>query len=64
MVVEFYVDEVGKVDLSTVAVLQSIPCLDQVCIDVIKKSKWKPAMQGDKKVGVWMSLPFSFKLET
>ena len=61
--VEFYVDEVGKVDLSTVAVLQSIPCLDQVCIDVIKKSKWKPARQGKEKVGVYLTKTFSFTLE-
>ena len=63
VVVEFYVDEVGKVDLSTVAILQSIPCLDQVCIDVIKKSKWKPARQGKEKVGVYLTKTFSFTLE-
>ena len=63
VVVEFYVDEVGKVELSTVAILQSIPCLDQVCIDVIKKSKWKPARQGKEKVGVYLTKTFSFTLE-
>tara|TARA_Y100000739_G_scaffold221638_1_gene222324 strand:- start:278 stop:937 length:660 start_codon:yes stop_codon:yes gene_type:complete len=63
VVVEFYVDEVGKVDLSTVAILQSIPCLDQACIDVIKKSKWKPCKQGQEKVGVYLTKTFNFTLE-
>ena len=61
--IEFYVDESGKIDQSTVSVLRSIPCLDQVCIDVIKKSKWKPARQGKEKVGVYLTKSFSFTLE-
>ena len=36
--IEFYVDETGKIDQSSISILQSIPCLDQVCLDVIKKS--------------------------
>ena len=63
VVVEFYVDESGKVDLPSVAVLQSIPCLDQVCVDAIKKSKWKPAKQGKEKVGVYLAKTFSFTLK-
>ncbi len=63
VVVEFYVDDSGKVDLPSVAVLQSIPCLDQVCVDAIKKSKWKPARQGKEKVGVYLTKTFSFQLE-
>jgi len=61
--IEFYVDESGKIDQSSIAVLKSIPCLDQVCVDVIKRSKWKPARQGKEKVGVYLTKSFSFALE-
>ena len=61
--IEFYVDELGKIDQSSIAILRSIPCLDQVCLDVIKKSKWKPARQGKEKVGVYLTKSFSFTLE-
>ena len=63
VVIEFYIDETGKVDQSSVMVLSSIPCLDQVCVDEIKKSKWKPARQGKEKVGVYLTKTFNFSLE-
>ena len=63
VVIEFYIDETGKVDQSSVIVLSSIPCLDQVCIDAIKKSKWRPARQGKEKVGVYLTKTFNFSLE-
>ena len=54
--------EIQKIK-KTIEILQSIPCLDQVCIDVIRKSKWRPARQGRQKVGVPLSMPFNFTLE-
>ena len=62
VVIEFYIDEAGKVDQSSVSALKSIPCLDQTCIDAIKKSKWKPARQGKEKVGVWLIKSFNFSI--
>ena len=70
--IEFYIDEAGKVDQSSVAIFvdpttgkkASIPCLDQVCIDEIKKSKWRPARQGKEKVGVYLTKTFNFSLES
>jgi len=53
----------GEVDQSSVTVLNSIPCLDQVCIDAIKKSKWRPAKQGRSRVGVYLTKTFNFTLE-
>ena len=61
--IEFYIDESGKVDKSSVVVLNSVPCLDQVCIDAIKKSKWKPARQDKEFVGVYLTKTFNFSLE-
>jgi protein TonB len=63
VVIEFYINEAGKVDQSSVTVLNSIPCLDQVCVDEIKKSKWRPARQGKEKVGVYLTKTFNFTLE-
>ena len=63
VVVSFWVDETGTVDQSSIEILQSIPCLDQVCLSAIKKSKWRPARQGRQKVGVPLSMPFNFTLE-
>ena len=63
VIIEFYIDDTGKVDQSSVILIHSIPCLDQVCIDVIKKSKWKPARQGKEKVGVYLTKTFNFALE-
>jgi len=63
VVISFWVDETGMVDQSSIEILQSIPCLDQVCINEIKKSKWRPARQGRQKVGVPLSMPFNFTLE-
>jgi TonB family protein len=63
VVIEFYIDETGKVDQSSVAILNSVPCLDQVCLNEIKKSKWKPARQGKEKVGVYLTKTFNFTLE-
>jgi TonB family protein len=63
VVIEFYIDEAGKVNQSSVTVLHSIPCLDQVCVDAIKKSKWRPARQGKEKVGVYLTKTFNFSLE-
>ena len=63
VVISFWVDETGMVDQTSIEILQSIPCLDQVCINEIKKSKWRPARQGRQKVGVPLSMPFNFTLE-
>ena len=64
VVLSFWVDETGTVDQSSIQILQSVPCLDQVCIDAVKKSKWRPARQGRQKVGVPLSMPFNFKLSS
>ena len=60
--VEFYVDETGNVDPESVAILNSVPCLDDEVVKAIKKSKWKPARQGKQKTGLWLEKSFEFKL--
>lgn len=61
--IEFYLDEKGSV--SNVKILKGGPPntgLDEAAIEAVKKSKWKPAQQRDKKVGVWLSIPVKFTL--
>lgn len=36
---------------------------DEAAADAIKKTKWKPALQRDKPVKVWVSIPVVFKLK-
>ncbi len=64
VIVDFFVDETGVV--TDIYVFQGIPNtgLDEAAMDAIKRTKWKPAMQRDRKVGVWMRLPINFTLET
>ena len=36
--------------------------LNESALEAVKKSKWKPAQQRDKKVGVWQTVPVKFEL--
>ena len=62
VIIEFYVDEKGNVDPSSIDILQSIPCLDDEVKIAVKKSKWRPARQGKKKTGLWVQKVFDFKM--
>ena len=64
--VQFYVYKNGYVAQSADSIwtLRGIPNtgLDEAAIEAIKKTRWKPAKQRDKKVGVWIAVPINFKL--
>ena len=64
--VQFYVYKSGYVAQSADSIwtLRGIPNtgLDEAAIEAIKKTRWKPAKQRDKKVGVWIAVPINFKL--
>ena len=36
--------------------------LDEAALNAIKKSRWYPARQRDKKVGIWLTIPVDFSL--
>ena len=36
--------------------------LDEAALSAIKKSRWYPARQRDKKVGIWLTIPVDFSL--
>ena len=55
-------DDTGKAEPQSVppAVIEA---MKNATIEAVKKTKWQPAMQRDKPVDVWVSVPFEFKLK-
>jgi len=60
--IQFFIDKKGNV--TEAYVMKGIPNtgLDESALNAVKKSKWKPAQQRDKKVGVWQTVPVKFEL--
>ena len=60
--IQFFIDKKGKV--TDAWVQKGIPNtgLDEAALSAVKKSRWKPAQQRDKKVGVWQTVPVKFEL--
>ena len=61
--VKFYIDKKGRVDPNKITIIKGIPALNDAAISAVKKSKWKPAMQRDMKVGVYQTIPIKFELK-
>jgi len=53
-----------KGSVLSVKVLKGVPNtgLDEAALKAVKKSRWYPARQRDKKVGVWITIPIAFSL--
>ncbi|MCF7832039.1 MAG: TonB family protein [Candidatus Marinimicrobia bacterium] len=64
VVVQAFINENGVVEHCLI--LKGMPGtgLDEAAISAIKKTKFKPAKQRDRNVGVWISIPVTFKLNT
>jgi len=60
--VQFFIDIKG--DVSQVIVIKGMPNtgLDEAAAIAVKRSKWYPAQQRDKKVGVYQTVPVVFSL--
>ena len=60
--IQFFIDKKGKV--TEAYVTKGIPGtgLNEAALAAVKKSKWHPAQQRDKKVGVWQTVPVTFSL--
>ena len=60
--IQFFINEKGIVTEAWVQ--KGIPNtgLNEAALNAVKKSKWKPAQQRDKKVGVWQTVPVKFEL--
>ena len=60
--IQFFINEKGNVTEAWVQ--KGIPNtgLDEAALIAVQKSRWKPAQQRDKKVGVWQTVPVKFEL--
>ena len=60
--IQFFIDKKGNVTEAWVQ--KGIPNtgLNESALEAVKRSKWKPAQQRDKKVGVWQTVPVKFEL--
>lgn len=64
VIVQAFINNKGVVE--DTMILKGIPNtgLNEAAEEAVKRTRWKPARQRDKKVGVWMSIPINFKLTT
>jgi protein TonB len=63
VIIQAFVDNKGKVQETVV--LKGIPNtgLDEAAADAIRRTRFKPAKQRDRPVGVWISIPVNFRLK-
>ncbi len=63
VVVQVFVDEKGRV--KETVILKGIPNtgLDEAAISAIRKTRFRPAKQRERPVGVWISIPVNFRLK-
>ena len=63
VVVQAFIDKKGRV--KETLILKGIPNtgLDEAAMDAIRKTRFRPARQRERAVGVWISIPVNFKLK-
>jgi protein TonB len=63
VVIQVFVDIKGRVQ--DMQVLKGIPNtgLDEAAMEAIRKTRFTPAKQRDRPVGVWISIPVNFRLK-
>ena len=63
VVVQAFIDKKGRV--KETIILKGIPNtgLDEAAMDAIRKTRFRPARQRERAVGVWISIPVNFKLK-
>ena len=60
--IQFFINKKGIVTEAFVQKGLPNTGLDEAALSAVKKSKWYPAQQRDKKVGVWQTIPVVFSL--
>ena len=63
VVVQVFIDKKGRVQATVI--LKGIPNtgLDEAAISAIRKTRFRPAKQRERPVGVWISIPVNFRLK-
>ncbi len=64
VIVQAFINKEGIVEHTLI--LKGMPGtgLDEAAMDAIKRTRFKPAKQRDRDVGVWISIPVTFTLNT
>lgn len=62
VIVQAFINERGRVEEAVI--LKGIPNtgLDEAALEAVLDSRWKPAKQRERPVGVWISIPIIFSL--
>ncbi len=63
VMVHVQIDEKGNVVNTKILVSLGNNGCDEAAVEAIKSVKWKPAMQRDRPVKVWVAIPVVFKLK-
>ena len=63
VVVQVFIDKKGRVQ--DTIILKGIPNtgLDEAAVKAIRKTRFRPAKQRERAVGVWISIPVNFRLK-
>ena len=63
VVVQVFIDKKGRVQ--DTIILKGIPNtgLDEAAVTAIRKTRFRPAKQRERAVGVWISIPVNFRLK-
>jgi len=63
VVVQAFIDDKGRV--KETLILKGVPNtgLDEAAMEAIRKTRFKPAKQRERAVGVWISIPVNFRLK-
>ena len=63
VVVQAFIDKKGRV--KETLILKGVPNtgLDEAAMEAIRRTRFKPAKQRERSVGVWISIPVNFKLK-
>ena len=63
VVVQAFIDDKGRV--KETLILKGVPNtgLDEAAMEAIRKTRFRPAKQRERAVGVWISIPVNFRLK-
>ena len=63
VIVQAFIDKKGRV--KDTLILKGVPNtgLDEAAMEAIRKTRFRPAKQRERAVGVWISIPVNFKLK-
>ena len=63
VIVQAFIDEKGRV--KETLILKGVPNtgLDEAAMEAIRNTRFRPAKQRERAVGVWISIPVNFKLK-